>query len=56
MIQNEENLEDSTLPFLIHSQAGDRGKVQFCQNLIINLFEKGSSPCTKDFPDVKIKR
>ena len=51
MIRNEENLEDSTLAFLMH-----RGQVQFCQNLIANLFEKGDSPCKKKFPDVKIKR
>ena len=56
MIRNEENLQDSTLPFLTHPQAEARGQVQFCQNLIVNLFEKGDSPCTKEFPDVKIKR
>ena len=30
--------------------------MEFCQNLIANLFEKGESPRTKKFPDVKIKR
>ena len=39
------NLEDSTLPFLKHPQAEARGQVQFCQNLIINLFENRDSPC-----------
>ena len=29
--------------------------MQFCQYIIINLFEKRDSPCTKKFPDVKIK-
>ena len=56
MIRNEENLEDSSLPFLILPQAEARGQVQFCQNLIANLFEKGDSPCTKEFPDMKIIR
>ena len=55
MIRNDENLKDSTLPLLIHPQAEARGQVQLCQNLIINLFEKGDSPCTKKFPDVKTK-
>ena len=27
--------------------------VRLRQNLIANLFEKGESPCTKEFPDVK---
>ena len=56
MFRNEENLEDSVLPSLIHSLTEARGQVQFCQNLIANLFEKGDSSCTKEFPDVKIKR
>ena len=56
MIQNEENQEDSTLPFLIHPQVEARGQVHFCKNSTSNLFEKGDSPCTKEFPDVKIKK
>ena len=57
MIQNEKNLEEnSILLFLIHPQAEGRGQVQFCQKLFVDLFEKGDSPCTKEFPDVKIKR
>ena len=56
MIRNEEILEDSTLPILTHPEAEARGQVQFCQNSIINLFEKRDSPSTKEFPDVKIKR
>ena len=27
-----------------------------CQSLIENLFERGVSPCTAEFPEVKIKR
>ena len=27
-----------------------------CQSLIANLFERGVSPCTAEFPEVKIKR
>ena len=56
MIRNEDNPEKSVLPFLISSFPEARGQVQFCQNLIANLFEKGESPCTREFPDVKIKR
>ena len=26
------------------------------ENLIANLFERGVSPCTAEFPEVKIKR
>ena len=44
------------LPFLIHPLTEAREQVQFCQNLIANLFEKGESPCIREFPDVKIKR
>ena len=43
-------------PFLISPLTEPRGQEQFCQNLIANLFEKGKSQCTKEFPDVKIKR
>ena len=56
MIRNEENLEDSRLPFLIHPQAEAQGQLQFCQSLITTLFEKGDSPCRKEFSDVKVKR
>ena len=35
--------------FLINPLAETRGQVQFGQNLIANLFEKGDSPCTKEF-------
>ena len=56
MIRKDENLkENSILPFLIHPQVEARGQVQFCQKLIVSLFEKGDSPCTKKLPDVKIK-
>ena len=56
MIQKVGNLENSVLPFLINPLTELRGQVQFCQNSIANLFEKGEGPCTKEFPDVKIKR
>ena len=56
MIRSEDNLEKSVLSFLINPLTEPRGQVQFCQNLIANLFEKGESPCTREFPDVKIKR
>ena len=57
MSQNEESEDEkSILPFLISSLTDDRGQKHFFQNLIANLFEKGTSPCTAEFPEVKIKR
>ena len=56
MIRNEDKPENSVLLLLISPLTEPRGQIKFCQNLIINLFEKGESPCTKKFPDVKIKR
>ena len=56
MIQNEDNSETSVLPFLISPLSEPRGQTKFCKNLIAILFEKEESPCTKEFPDVKIKR
>ena len=47
--------EEAVFPFLIDS-LDDRGQTRFCQNLLINLFEPGISPCKAEFPDVKIKR
>ena len=55
-IRSEDNLENSVLPIFINPSTEPRGQVQFCRNLIANLFEKGESPCTRKFPDVKIKR
>ena len=48
--------ENSILPFLINSLTDDRGKTLFCQNIFANLYEKRISPCTAEFPEVKIKR
>ena len=48
--------ENSILPFPINSLTDDRGQTLFCQNLIANLFERGNTPCTTEFPEVKIKR
>ena len=57
MSQNEKSEdENSIFPFLINSLTDDRGQTQFCQNLFANLFERGVSPCTAEFPEVKIKR
>ena len=53
MIQNEDNSENSVLSLLISPRSEPRGKIEFCKNLIANLFEKGESPCTKEFPEVK---
>ena len=47
--------DEAVFPFLIDS-LDDRGKHDFCKNLLVNLFERGISPCKAEFPDVKIKR
>ena len=57
MSTNEESEdENSILPFLFNSLTDDRGQTQFCQNLIANVIEKRTGPCTAEFPEVKIKR
>ena len=58
MSQKEDSEEDenSILPFFINSLTDNRGQTQFYQNLIAILFEKGVSPCTAEFPEIKIKR
>ena len=57
MNQNEETQEEnSILPFFINPHTENKGQTQFCQNLIANLFKKGDNPCTREFPEVKIKR
>ena len=48
--------ENSVFPFIINSLTEDRGQIQFCTNLIANVFEQGISPCKAEFPKVKIKR
>ena len=53
MIQNEDNSENSVLPFLTSPLSEPRGQIDFCKNLLANFFEKGESPYTKEFPDVK---
>ena len=58
MIEYNENFDNnSILPFFIKRQNDpSRGHVQFCYNLIANLFEKRNSPCKQEFPEVKIER
>ena len=48
--------EDSVFPFIIISLTEDRGRIQFCHNLIANIFEQGISPCKAEFPKIKTKR
>ena len=48
--------ENSVFPFLINSLTDDRVQIQFCNNLIANLFEQGISPCKAEFPEIKVKR
>ena len=55
--QSDENPDEtSVFPFLINSLTEDRGKVQYCNNLIANLFERRISPCIAAFPEIKIRR
>ena len=56
MIRNEDNPENSVLLFSISLLTEPRGQIEFGQSLIAKLFEKGESPCTTEFYDVKIKR
>ena len=57
MSQNEESEDENSIsPILINSFTDNRGQTQFCQNLIENLFERGVSPCTAEFLEVRIKR
>ena len=53
---DENAVENSVFPFLINSLTEDRGQIQFCNNLIANLFEQGISPCEAEFPETKIER
>ena len=53
---NESPDEDSVFPFIIIPLTEDRGQIQFCHNLIVNIFEQGISPCKAEFPEIKIKR
>ena len=46
---------EQVFPFVIDSDT-DRGQVKFCKNLLINLFEPGTSPCKTEFPDIRIRR
>ena len=48
--------ENSVFPFVINSLTEDRGQIQFCNNLIANLFEQGIRPCKAEFAEKKIKR
>ena len=58
MIEYNKNFTDkSILPFFIKPQNDtSRGQIQFCHTLIVNLFEKGISPCKQGFLEVQIKR
>ena len=56
MIQNEDNPENSVLPFLMSPLIEHCGQIEFCKNFISNLIEKGESRWTNEFLDVKIKR
>ena len=57
MIQYDESFDDdSTLPSVSQSQSDHaKGQVQFCHNLIANLFEKRKSPCNHEIPELIIR-
>ena len=58
MIKYIKNFDDNSIldTFFIKPQNdSSRGQMQFCYNLITNLFGKGNSPCKQKVP-VKIKR
>ena len=63
-IQSDESPDEhSVFPFIFISLTDDRGKtqfcnnlIQFCNNLIATLFEQGTSPCKAKVPELKIKR
>ena len=48
--------ENFVFPFLSNSLTDDRVQIQFCNNLIANLFEQGISPCKAEFPEIKSKQ
>ena len=55
MIQYDDIFDvDSILSFVVLPQSDPaRRQVQLCRNLIAKLFEKTSSPCKQEFPEVK---
>ena len=55
-LSDESPDENSVFLFLINSLTEDRGQIQFCNNLITNLFEQGISACKAELPEIKIKR
>ena len=57
MIEYNKNFDDnSIIPFFIEPQNDPgRGKVHFCCNSILNLFEEGFIPCKQEFPEVRKK-
>ena len=58
MLEYNKTFDDnSILAFCIQPQSVPvQGQVQFSHNLIVNLFEKGNSPCKQEFPEIIIKR
>ena len=49
--QSEESQDENyIISFFVNPLTDDRGQTQFCENLIANLFERGNSPCTTEFP------
>ena len=58
MVHYDKNFDnDSILPSVIHPQCDSAsGQVQFYRNLNAIFFKKGRSPCTQEFPEVRIWR
>ena len=54
--QFDESPDDEAVFLFLIDSLDDRGQLDFCKNLLVNLFELEISPCKAEFPDVKIKR
>ena len=55
MIEYNEDFDKKLIiPFFIQPESDSaRRQVQFSHKLIVNLFEKGYSPCKQEFPEIR---
>ena len=54
--QSDESPDEEAVFLFLVDSLDDRGHIRFCKNLLVTLFEPGTSPCKAELPDVKIKR
>ena len=52
-MQYDKIFDDDSILFLVFHPQSDSARIV---NLIANIFDKGNSPCTQEFPEIKIKR